>query len=165
MAYTLQNLADMENTATPFHTTARNLSPLRKSTSTEWLNRVLLTVILSFLYMESNAQTPYCNAGVPTFTVNMTGNPNGSWVSPLTGRNDYCCGVTGNDACVQFIITLDPMSTGIIFNIASGAVPPGALFYQINCGPQTQVGAPICLTGVGPHFLSFFKSLSEMVML
>lgn len=147
----------MENTATPFHTSARKFSPLRKYSLTEWLNRVLLIAVLSLIYMESNAQTPYCNAGVPTFTVNMTGNPNGSWTSPVVGRNDYCCGVTGNDACVQFIVTLDPMSTGIIFNIATGAVPPGALFYQINCGPVTPVGAPICLTGIGPHYLSFCK--------
>jgi gliding motility-associated-like protein len=104
-----------------------------------------------------HAQTPYCNAGVPTYTVNMTGNPNGSWLSPLVQRNDNCCGTTNPLTCVQFVITLDPLSTGIIFDIASGAVPPGALFYQINCGPQTPVGQPICLTGVGPHYLTFCK--------
>lgn len=146
----------MGKTATPFRLDARTSSPHRQ-TLIKWTKRALLILALIILHCYVHAQTPYCNAGVPTFTVNMTGNPNGSWMSPNVGRNDYCCGVTGNDACVQFIVTLDPMSTGIIFNIASGAVPPGALFYQINCGPQTQVGEPICLTGVGPHYLSFCK--------
>ncbi len=118
------------------------------------------TVLVTGLFLFPNAlkaQTPYCNAPVPTFTVNMTGNPNGSWLSPNVGRNDYCCGATGTNVCIQFIITLDPMSTGIIFDIASGAVPPGALYYQINCGPPAQVGTAICLTGVGPHYLTFCK--------
>jgi gliding motility-associated-like protein len=150
----------MGKTATPPDLDARTTfsSPTEKSvTIRKGYACVLIALSLFALYREAEAQTPYCNAGVPTFTVNMTGNPNGSWNSPNTGRNDYCCGVTGNDACVQFIVTLDPMSTGIIFDIASGAVPPGALFYQINCGPVTQVGQPICLTGVGPHYLSFCK--------
>lgn len=146
----------MGKIATSFQTSVR-ISNQVSAVAIKWLKRALVILALCLLHCVVHAQTPYCNAAVPTFTVNMTGNPNGSWVSPNIGRNDYCCGVTGNDACVQFIITLDPMSTGIIFNIASGAVPPGALFYQINCGPQTQVGAPICLTGVGPHYLSFCK--------
>ncbi len=158
--HTTSTCCHMGKIATPFRIDARNTSSSPSFNSL--LHRsgyaciVFITCLLQ-LSKEADAQTPYCNAGVPTFTVNMTGNPNGSWVSPLVGRNDYCCGVTGNDVCVQFIVTLDPMSTGIIFNIASGAVPPGALFYQINCGPQTQVGQPICLTGVGPHYLSFCK--------
>lgn len=94
---------------------------------------------------------------VPTYVVNLTGFPNGSWTSPNTVRNDQCCGVQAPDQCVQFIVTLDPASTGIIFNITSGAVPPGALFYQINCASPTPVGAPICLTGVGPHYVTFCK--------
>lgn len=46
---------------------------------------------------------------------------------------------------------------GINFDIVSGAAPTGALFYQINCGPQIQVGQPICLNGQGPHTLTFCK--------
>lgn len=148
----------MGKTATPFRLDARtSSSPPNRTFVKKWMKRALLILALCVLHCYVHAQTPYCNAGVPTFTVNLTGNPAGTWMSPNTGRNDYCCNVTGNDACVQFIITLDPMSTGILFDIASGAVPPGALFYQINCGPQTQVGEPICLTGVGPHYLTFCK--------
>lgn len=118
---------------------------------------LLLTVIFIVSSLMLQAQSPYCNGNVPTFVVNMTGNPNGTWISPIVSRNDQCCGVQPPDQCVQFIVTLDPNSTGIIFNIYSGAVPPGALFYQINCSSPTPVGQPICLTGVGPHYITFCK--------
>jgi gliding motility-associated-like protein len=46
---------------------------------------------------------------------------------------------------------------GINFGISSGAIPPGAIFYQINCGPPIAIGTPICLSGAGPHILTFCK--------
>ncbi len=97
-----------------------------------------------------------CGPATPTFTVNLTGNPSGTWISPNVVRNDVCCGQSGV-TCIEFIITLDPAAAAMSFNIASGAIPGGALFYQINCGPQTALGAPICLSGVGPHILTFCK--------
>src|SRR5688572_25022354 len=118
---------------------------------------LLISFLLTFLLFQFPSSAQYCGPNVPTFTVNLTGNPNGSWISPNTIRNDNCCGSTPPDVCVQFIVTLDPQSQGISFNIFSGAVPPGALYYQINCGPPTPVGQPICLTGVGPHTLTFCK--------
>lgn len=98
-----------------------------------------------------------CGPGTPTVICDLTGNPGGTWISPSIVRNDNCCGTTPPDRCVKFIITLDPAAVAINFNIASGAVPPGALFYQINCGPPTPVGSPICLDGPGPHILTFCK--------
>ena len=97
-----------------------------------------------------------CGPSTPTFTVNLTGSPNGSWLSPNVVRNDVCCGQNGV-TCIKFIVTLDPNATGINFNIFSGAVPSGALYYQVNCGPQTALGTPICLSGVGPHIITFCK--------
>ncbi|MEW6467274.1 MAG: PKD domain-containing protein [Bacteroidota bacterium] len=105
----------------------------------------------------AKAQSLYCNTNVPSFQVNLTGNPNGSWISPNIIRNDNCCGTTPPDVCVEFVVTLDPQSQGIVFNIFSGAMPQGSMFYQINCGPPTPVGQPICLNGVGPHYLTFCK--------
>ncbi|OGS76122.1 MAG: hypothetical protein A3D31_00675 [Candidatus Fluviicola riflensis] len=80
-----------------------------------------------------------------------------SWTSPLIDRLDNCCGTTAPDKCIEFVITLHPDAASVVFTIASGAIPPGALFYQIDCGPITPVGTPICLTGVGPFHLTFCK--------
>jgi gliding motility-associated-like protein len=80
-----------------------------------------------------------------------------SWTSPLIARNGNCCGTVAPDKCLEFVITLHPNATSVNFQISSGAVPPGALYYQVNCGPQIPVGSPICLTGAGPHLLTFCK--------
>jgi gliding motility-associated-like protein len=98
-----------------------------------------------------------CGPGTPSFTVNLVGQPNGTYTSPAVVRNDTCCGALAPDVCIKFTIFLDPNAIGINFQIASGAVPPGALFYQINCGPPIAVGSPICLNGPGPHILTFCK--------
>lgn len=130
----------MKNDSTPRSFTEKQVEEsTRKNDATQasslyWVSRLLLILLLSSLFVfRINAQ--YCGPNVPTFNVNLTGNPNGSWISPNTLRNDNCCGSTNPDVCVQFIVTLDPQSQGIMFNVFSGAMPPGALYYQINCGP------------------------------
>lgn len=70
-----------------------------------------------------------CGPTTPTFTVDLTGRPIGSWVSPVIQRSDTCCGAIAPDACVQFVINLDTGAQGIVFDIFSGSIPPGAMFY------------------------------------
>ena len=112
----------------------------------------------SFFCERSFAQSGLCDPATPFFNVNLVGNPNGTWVSaPPVARNGNCCGTTAPDKCIEFIITLDSTALAINFAIASGAVPPGAMFYQLNCGPPTPVGQPICISGPGPHVITFCK--------
>ncbi|MFL5753415.1 MAG: hypothetical protein ACJ76F_08410, partial [Bacteroidia bacterium] len=113
-----------------------------------------LFIIFSLFFTRVSAQ---CGPATPTFNVNLTGQPTGTWNSPSVSRNDLCCGNTNPNTCIKFVITLDPGSVGLSFNITAGAVPGGALFYQIGCGPLTALGSPICLSGVGPHILTFCK--------
>src|ERR1035437_9305236 len=109
----------------------------------------------TFLVSLSYAQP--CGPGTPTFTVNLTGHPDSLWISPSVVRNDTCCGATNPDQCLEFILTLDSAAVGIIFNIASGAVPPGTLYYQLGCGPPVVAGDTLCLSGPGPHSITFCK--------
>jgi gliding motility-associated-like protein len=111
-----------------------------------------------FSYERACAQSGLCDPSTPFFNVNLTGNPNATWISsPPVARNGNCCNTTAPDKCIEFIITLDSSALAITFSIASGAVPPGAMYYQLNCGPQTPVGQPICITGPGPHVITFCK--------
>lgn len=116
--------------------------------------KLLLKIAAFCIPVWSYAQ---CGPGTPTFNVDLTGNPTAVWTSPSVVRDDNCCGTTNPDRCIKFVITLDSAAVGIVFNIVSGAVPPGALFYQIACGPPQAVGEPLCLSGVGPHILTFCK--------
>lgn len=109
------------------------------------------------MFSSTSLFAQYCDSTVPSFIVDLSPSPNYNWISPPVQRNGNCCGTTNPDNCLEFVITLNPLAIAVTFNIASGAVPPGALYYQIDCGPPTQVGEPICLTGVGPHHLTFCK--------
>ncbi|MES2798567.1 MAG: hypothetical protein V4638_01005, partial [Bacteroidota bacterium] len=95
--------------------------------------------------------------GTPTFSINLTGQPGGTWTSNPMQRAGDCCGTDNN--CVQFSVTLDPLAEGIIFSIPGGcgAAPSGSLFYQVDCGPLTSVGSPLCLNGTGPFIITFCK--------
>lgn len=118
-----------------------------------------LLVLFAFFLITSfnNDLNAQCGPTVPSFTVDLTGTPDSVWQSPPVVRTGNCCGTTSPDRCVEFIITLDPAAVAINFQITGGAIPPGALFYQINCGPQITAGQSVCITGVGPHVITFCK--------
>jgi len=112
---------------------------------------------LFILLAVAGTQAQICDSITPVFNVNLAGQPNGTWTSPPIQRDGYCCGVSGSDKCLEFDLTLDTAAVNIVFNVASGAMPGGALFYQVNCGPPMSVGQPICLSGAGPHIITFCK--------
>jgi len=114
-------------------------------------------LLLLFVLLDSSLHAQNCAPTVPSFTVNLSGSPSASWISPTVTRVDLCCGVSSPNTCVEFILTLDTGSQGINFNIYSGAVPGGSMFYQVNCGPPVAVGAPLCLSGPGPFEITFCK--------
>jgi large repetitive protein len=121
------------------------------------MKKVYYCLILIALLQAEKLSAQLCDPSTPVFSANLSGNPNGTWISPSVVRDGNCCTSTPPDVCIQFNLTLDSAAVGINFNIASGAVPPGALYYQINCGPPVAVGQPICLSGAGPHILTFCK--------
>src|SRR5690606_12340807 len=100
--------------------------------------RILLVLFLLFsVLFQSHSKS--CDPSTPSFTVDLTGQSDRSWISPNIAREGLCCGLDPNASppirCVEFFFTLHEEAQGIRFDIASGAVPPGALGYQINCGP------------------------------
>jgi large repetitive protein len=121
------------------------------------MKKIYYSLILIALLQAEKLSAQLCDPSTPVFAANLSGNPNGTWISPSVVRDGNCCTSTPPDVCIQFNLTLDSAAVGINFNIASGAVPPGALYYQINCGPPVAVGQPICLSGAGPHILTFCK--------
>lgn len=122
------------------------------------MKKVLLTLwFITSLISESQLVAQPCDPLTPSFNINLTGVPDSIWNSPPTFRYGYCCTANGSDRCVEFNVTLDTAAVGITLDISCGAMPSGALFYQVNCGPQIPIGQPICLSGVGPHRVTFCK--------
>ena len=116
-----------------------------------------IIIIVINLIASTSSYSQFCDSLVPSTVVDLSASPNMNWISAPFVRDGNCCGTSSPDKCLEFIITLHPSAIAVSFNIASGAIPPGALFYQIDCGPPTPVGSPICLTGPGPHTLTFCK--------
>lgn len=114
-------------------------------------------IFLFLLTFSTITNAQYCDSLVPTFNVDLSASATQTWLSPSLQRDGSCCGSVAPDVCLEFVITLHQNASAILFDIASGAIPPGALFYQIDCGPITPVGDPICLNGAGPHTLTFCK--------
>ena len=100
---------------------------------------------------------PQCDANVPYFVVDLTGDPDSTWFSPSLGREGNCCNTTHPDRCVSFTVILDENAIGLEFDITDGAIPNGSLFYQIDCGVQQLVGNGICLAGGQTYELTFCK--------
>ncbi|MDQ3192300.1 MAG: gliding motility-associated C-terminal domain-containing protein [Bacteroidota bacterium] len=117
---------------------------------------LLYLAIFTFLTSaKSYAQFSQCDSSVPFFEVDFTGNPGGSWESPLHTRKGTCCSSATN--CTSFKVTLDPLSAAIKIEIVGGAMPVGSLFYQVGCGTMVAIGEEICISGVGPHYITFCK--------
>ena len=123
----------------------------------ETISLFILLVLGTISSKQAVAQIPNCSANVPTYNVNFVGNPGGTFTTPNVTRQGNCCGTSSPDRCIHFSITLDTADVAVNFQITSGAIPPGALFYQVDCGPQTQVGNHICVSGAGVHHLTFCK--------
>lgn len=116
-----------------------------------WPVLVLLVSALS-LFQGLRAQ---CDPTVPTFYADLSGSPDSVWLSMDTARKDNCCSTSSPDQCIRFVVTLDSDASGITFDLYSGTIPSGSLSYQIGCGTTYAVGEYICLSGPGPHEITF----------
>lgn len=122
----------------------------------------LLFFIVFAGLLNASAQTTQCTGGTPSYTVNLSSNASGIWTSTSVLRAGECCGGgSGNTNCVEFIVTLSPNAEAIVLDIIGGATPSGSLSYTVNCGSPTPIGGKFCVTGVGPHYISFCKSGSN----
>ena len=114
-------------------------------------------IIVLLLLLTNNllAQNP-CSSSTPSFVINLTGQPSAIWTSSNVARDGTCCAAAGNDRCVYFNLTLDPNVAGIQIDMI-GADPAGSLFYDIGCSGSYPGGTIKCISGSGPHQITFCK--------
>jgi len=101
-----------------------------------------------------------CTGDTPFFQADLSANPGAVWTSPTVIRDGSCCGGGADQTnCLEVEVLLHPDAVGVLFEIASGADPGGALFYQVDCQgtPLSSPNNTICLDGPGPHNISFCK--------
>ncbi len=134
-----------------------------------WLRGMmgLTTFILLSLVGTLRAQTqlPECTADVPFFVMDLSANPNLTYTTPEFVRQTGCCG--DGDRYVSFYVTLHPDVAMFELIVAPGYADPGGsgnyniisgdLLTPGSCGTQIPGGAPICITGSGPHKIVYSK--------
>jgi len=102
-----------------------------------------------------------CQSNVPFYPAILDGAPDSLWISPEHIREGVCCGVVAEPPkpprCTSFNVYLDKNAVGLIFDIASGAEPPGALYYQVDCSDPIPIGEVICLAGGRFYTVTFCK--------
>ena len=116
-----------------------------------------IALILGFILIVLTESFGQCGGGTPIYFVDLTSDPSGSWESPLIIRNDTCCGA--EDKCVQFIISLHPNAESLTFEITSGSLPSGSLFYEIDCGGAIPIDSIVCISDFALSYF-FFKPFS-----
>lgn len=115
---------------------------------------LLLILVVVFFPYNSQAQ---CPGTAITFTANSSSKPDTVWQSITTTRSGLVCGDTvATNKAISFIVTINPLTTHVEFNIISGAIA-GAMYYRINCGPQIPISTPACVSGLSTFCLSFTK--------
>ena len=75
-------------------------------------------------------------------------------VSFQSRRNGDCCSGTN---CVRFNLTINPACSYVNFTVANPAPPGNSAFYQVDCGPQTSLGTPVCIVGKTNVVITFCK--------
>ncbi len=126
-------------------------------------SKILFVLLFLCVFINANGQSGLCTGETPFYDVDLVGDPGGTWISqPPIVRDGSCCGSSFPARCIEFSILLDSNTVAINFEIVSGAVPGGAMYYKIGCGPPRKVGDPICVNGPGPHALTFCKPGSNL---
>lgn len=123
-----------------------------------------LLLLWSFLLLFINFSSVYSQCDTcdftTTFIVDLSASPDSVWISPDTQRDGVCCNNPGL-RCLRFIVTTNPGTDQIAFNIATPPIPPGQ-FYQYECGPYVSAGEPLCVTGTGPHCIVYCKPGADL---
>jgi len=117
---------------------------------------------------QAQTQLPECTANVPFFVMDLSANPNLSYTTPEFVRQPGCCGLNSpTDDHVSFYVTLHPDVAMFELIVAPGYADPGGAgtYYIISgdlstpgdCGVAIPGGAPVCITGAGPHKITYRK--------
>lgn len=122
--------------------------------------KILFLLITVYSSTASAQDCDTCNSTV-TIYVDLSSNPDSTWLSPEIGRLGYCCSATGSMNCIRFYVTVHPDADQLAFTLASPPIPPG-MEYQVDCGPLQSVNIPMCISGPGPYCIVYCKPGSDI---
>lgn len=120
------------------------------------------TLSLFLLLLLAKGAFAQCDPEVPTYVIDLSANPDTTWVlyeADALDRDGQCCGVSSNENCIKFEITLNPNAAGIFFDY-DGAGAFGSLNWREDCGTPHSLKDTICVTELS-FTLTFCKPGSD----
>lgn len=134
-----------------------------------WHNLQLALVLLVLgLSTNVNAQLPdilpECINDVPLLYVDLSSNPDSTYISPTITRTGNCCGASNQIRFISFYATLHPNAAMVEIGVAEGADPYGSgeyhfvdggdLFTPGTCVAPIPAGQPVCIPPglTGPNY-------------
>ena len=111
----------------------------------------ILPYFLILICFNEQLHSQSCTA--TSFDVDLSGSID-TTVSFQSRRNGDCCSGTN---CVRFNLTINPACSFVNFDVANPAPPGNSAFYQVDCGPQTSLGTPVCIVGKTNVVITFCK--------
>ncbi|MGZ5243386.1 MAG: hypothetical protein ACXWEY_05515 [Bacteroidia bacterium] len=132
------------------------MKPISNNNSAIRTKSVCLGILLLFAYMlvPKNAVAQNCASTVPSYTLDFTGTPDTTWVSPSVSRSGLCCSKSGSTDCILFYVTLDTNAIGVSVNAVGGL---GNTDYEIKCKNPTPLGTSTCIYNTGSFYVTICK--------
>jgi len=115
------------------------------------MKRFFLLFFLISVIGRLHSQCPACSA--ISFDVDLSASID-TTVSFESSRNGNCC--TGTN-CIRFNLIINPACSFVNFDVINPAPPGNSAYYQIDCGPQTSLGTPVCVVGKTNVCITFCK--------
>ena len=82
---------------------------------------------------------------VPSYKVDLSGNPDGVFVSPPMVRSGNTCNAGPTERCLSFTVLLDRDAEGLVLEQIAGEKPIGPTLYYVDCDKAAQLGESICI--------------------
>ena len=122
--------------------------------------RKSIVILASFFFaffapLAGSAQN--CDSLVPSYVVDLSSNPDSTWISPAVARAGNCCGTIAPETCIEFNVTISPVALGVIVHIYSTNLLIGSLLVNVECSSQVPVDDTIFFPTTGPYSLSFCR--------
>ncbi|MBI2271307.1 MAG: hypothetical protein HYU69_13270, partial [Bacteroidetes bacterium] len=86
------------------------------------------------------------------YDVNLSASPENTYTLS-DKRNGDCCSGTN---CIRFNVIVSPLADEVSFDVQRPS-PSGSAYYQVDCGPSTSIGTPLCINGVTTFCITYCK--------
>ncbi|MBI5219320.1 MAG: hypothetical protein HY958_10360, partial [Bacteroidia bacterium] len=79
-----------------------------------------------------------------------------SWDSDVR-RSGYCCSAPSGEECIKFVVTVNPRTEEISFDVTNPG-PNGGAFYKIDCGTSHSLRDTVCADGMTNFCITYCKN-------